>query len=149
MPGNDVHSLAGIAAGVAAIPACRRMLVSEPSPIEKGFAIVAAIMGSRAPDGLEPADSPEHRGFIHSLAAFSIIAAVSDGLMRELQQLEQQAGDTMNRYMEYGLAIPAEDRWLFILSRLAICVLVGLLFGYGSHLFLDGFTPKGLPLLGN
>jgi membrane-bound metal-dependent hydrolase YbcI (DUF457 family) len=149
MSDANVHMLAGVAAGFAAIPVCERILPDESSPFERLTTFFSAIMGSRAPDVFEPADSPDHRGFFHSLAACCLLGVASLAAVRELRQFEQQAGETINRYVESGLAIPAGDWWMLILSRLLICALVGFLFGYESHLVLDGMTPKSLPLLGN
>lgn len=149
MPGHDAHTLVGIAAGVAAIPACRQMLVSEPNPIEKLLAVFAAIMGSRTPDKLEPSDGPNHRGFFHSilfvvLLAIGVSIAVSE-LLKKLEEFESK----FRWYRANGWSIPAEDLSAYKGLRWIICSAVGFSCGYQSHLALDGTTPKGLPLLGN
>ena len=149
MPGHDAHTLAGIAAGVAAIPACRQMLVSEPNPIERVLMVSSAITGSHAPDILEPADSPEHRGFFHSilfevLLAIGVFIAVSE-LLKKLEEFESK----FRWYRANGWSIPAEDLSAYKGLRWIICSVVGFSCGYQSHLALDGTTPKGLPLLGS
>lgn len=148
MPGNEAHSLAGFAAGVAAIPACRKVLISEPSPIEIGITIIASMIGSCTPDWLEPADSPEHRGFCHSYIGGSLVAAVALKAVSELRKELAELEAACIWYRENGRLVPAEDLSSYQVLRWILCLVVGFSFGYGSHLVLDGMTPKSLPLLG-
>lgn len=148
MPGNEAHSLAGFAAGVAAIPACRKVLISEPSPIEKGIAIIASMIGSCTPDWLEPADSPEHRGFYHSYIGGSLVAVGTVKAAYELQKKLKKLEAAFLWYRENGRPIPTDDLSLYRILRWILCFVTGFSCGYGSHLVLDGMTPKSLPLLG-
>lgn len=77
---------------------------------------------AKLPDLIEPAINPHHRQFFHSIA---FLAMVGCGLKKVYDwQPEDQAG----RFLRY-----------FTLCAGA---------GYISHLVLDGFTPRSLPLLG-
>jgi membrane-bound metal-dependent hydrolase YbcI (DUF457 family) len=70
------------------------------------------------PDLLEPAFSPNHRGFFHSLTAAALVA--------------------------YGISGRHTQR-LGVLGKMVLWVL-GL--GYLSHLAADATTPKSLPIFG-
>lgn len=71
-----------------------------------------------APDLMEPALTPHHRQFFHSYAAAGLLAHA-------------------NREIWRNPAIP-NDRKI----ALGLCSA-----GYYSHLFADGLTPMGLPLI--
>ncbi|MDM7992079.1 MAG: metal-dependent hydrolase [Candidatus Fermentibacter sp.] len=148
MPGKDAHALVGFAAGVAAIPACRRVLTTEPSPIEKGIAIIASMIGSCTPDWLEPADSPEHRGFCHSYIGGILVAAGTVKAVSELQKELEKLEAAFIWYRENRRPIPTEDLSLYQVLRCILCFVAGFSCGYESHLTLDCLTPKSLPLLG-
>ncbi|MEO0082149.1 MAG: metal-dependent hydrolase [candidate division WOR-3 bacterium] len=72
-----------------------------------------------APDLLEPALHPNHRGLFHGLATGG--AAVYGAVK--------------------NTKATAPDTWLRLLGRSAAI-------GYLSHLVLDATTPKGLPIVG-
>lgn len=148
MPGNEAHSLAGFAAGVAAIPACRRGLTSDPSPFEIVIEVFSACLGARLPDLLEPADGPDHRGFFHSIVFGGLLAILSLNAVSHLRRELEEMGATIGWYRENGRPIPTEDLSLYRVLRWIICFVTGFSCGYGSHLVLDGMTPKSLPQLG-
>lgn len=83
--------------------------------------VSSALVGAGAgvlPDLIEPATSPNHRGFFHSIAISGA----------PLNYLRTTSVDTVQ---------VDPQRWI----KRAITI------GYLSHLGLDGTTPKGLPLL--
>lgn len=88
-------------------------------PLAGGF---AASVLTKLPDLLEPATSPSHRQFFHSIAFASFLAL---GLHR-LHQWEPEE--------------PADKLWK-MLGMVAI-------WGYLIHLALDATTAKSLPLIG-
>ncbi len=148
MPGSEAHALAGFAAGVVAIPACRRELTSDPSPFEIVIEVFSACLGARLPDLLEPADGPDHRGFFHSIVFGGLLAIVSLNavlhLRRELEELEA----SFSWYRVNGRPVLPEDLSSYRILRWILCCVTGFSCGYVSHLVLDGMTPKSLPLLG-
>jgi len=82
-----------------------------------GASLAGAVVAS-VPDLLEPAVHPNHRAFFHSLAALGLSAWA-------------------------GLSTPGDPRFSQD-DKLAV-LLVSL--AYVSHLILDGFTPRSLPLV--
>ena len=70
------------------------------------------------PDLLEPATSPNHRALFHSLACGGVICFAAFG--KHTEDMEPGA--------KHSLRVAA--------------------LSYLSHLFLDGGTPKGLPIIG-
>jgi membrane-bound metal-dependent hydrolase YbcI (DUF457 family) len=78
----------------------------------------ACVLGSLAPDGLEPAINPCHRAVAHSVGAGALA-------VRTIAETWGQFKNPVNPN-------------LFV-AFLAL--------GYVSHLILDAQTPKGLPLL--
>jgi membrane-bound metal-dependent hydrolase YbcI (DUF457 family) len=95
--------------------------MSKQQPIEfwpaLGYGLTGGI-SSLVPDLLEPANSPNHRNFMHSMLFAALLAEYK-------QQLEQNQ------------ALPEKDKMLW----------QALITGYWSHLSLDAKTPRGLPLI--
>lgn len=83
--------------------------------------VLGGLVGSTLPDILEPAIDPDHRGITHSTVVGSgiFIKAIKSWTTNSSQSQKTEA---------------------VILTALAV--------GYLAYLFLDGKTPKGLPLLG-
>ena len=73
------------------------------------------------PDLLEPATSPNHRQFFHSLTFMGLVAAG----MYKLYQWE--AEDEIDKLMRFTLLVAGG--------------------AYVTHLLMDSSTPKGLPVL--
>lgn len=82
----------------------------------------SAAVGSKLPDVLEPAIHSHHRQFFHSLL-------VLGGAIYAVRWLWKWKPET------------TEQRCL----RAALC---GLLVGYCSHLGMDAFTPRSIPVIG-
>ena len=121
MPSNKVHTMAGVAVGVATFFA----LDDEPSQnnplMDIGLTTFAGAIGGKLPDIIEPATSPNHRAFFHSWP----ILAGTVLLMREL-------------YKWQPVKAPEKQCRKFLIAACA---------GYSSHLFLDSLTPKSLPII--
>ena len=113
------HAAVGFFAGVGAYIVYRQVTNTQ---LDLGEAIAAGLIsttGASAPDFIEPAIHPHHRGVAHSVLAGGSIAKAFHF--------------THNGSAQFS---PEEK---FILSFLAV--------GYLSHLLLDGLTPRGLPLV--
>lgn len=117
MPGRSVHKFAGTVAGVAASAASEEQVTLPNILIGGAVGHVAA----QLPDLLEPATSPHHRQFLHS---WTMTIAIGYGL--------KKAYDWQ----------PETNEERFYRSMLLI---VGA--AYFSHLVLDSFTKKSLPLI--
>lgn len=88
------------------------------TPAAAGLALATATL----PDLIEPATSPHHRQFFHSLAVAGLLA---EGMRRVHEWEVENDGD------------------LFLKDTLMV---IGA--SYLSHLAMDSTTPKGLPILG-
>lgn len=86
------------------------------------FAAVVAALASGLPDILEPATTPRHRQFCHSLAFAGVMTS------------------GMKKVYEWVPASPGE-----VFAR---DVLLSIGFGYLAHLCADATTAMGLPLVG-
>jgi len=82
-----------------------------------GFAM-GAIIGI-APDKIEPASNPNHRGFFHSYSLWCLLAFSVYRIIKDRNN---------------------EKIWKYL-------AIIGFV-GYSSHLMLDMETPKSLPILG-
>ena len=121
MPSFKVHLIAGATVGVAlnVMKQSAQKTVEPSRRFDWGEMLIWGGVGATiasVPDWLEPATSPRHRGFFHSLAFAGLIGLVVRSVWRS------------NR-------VRREHREFFGLSGLA----------YLSHLALDFITPFGLP----
>ena len=84
--------------------------------------ICSGVIGSRLPDLIEPATSPSHRKFFHSLTCLTAISI---------------ADEKVNNYFIRTNRLSSRQRRLFkSVSR-----------GYTSHLVGDSTTHNGLPII--
>lgn len=131
MPNAKKHAVAGavVGGGLNLVWQLLNQLESPDPPKNLSEALskidllqVAAFAGAGAicaslPDILEPADNPNHRAIFHSVCCGGAIAFGAFG--KHTEDLEPS------------------DRHALRVAALS----------YLSHLFLDGETPKGLPLI--
>jgi membrane-bound metal-dependent hydrolase YbcI (DUF457 family) len=111
--------LAGFATGVYLAERERQAGIQTAKPLVAG---TAAAFLTKLPDILEPATTPNHRQFFHSVA----FAALLGVALHELNKWQpESAGGEFLKSLAL-VAIPA----------------------YLIHLFLDSLTAKSLPLLG-
>jgi membrane-bound metal-dependent hydrolase YbcI (DUF457 family) len=122
MPNAKQHLIAGLAVGAvvnAAIQWLDRM--EYPSkPFDWGELLLCSLAAGAAgllPDILEPADSPDHRKFFHSLTVAGLVA-------------QAISGKHTDDYSEPGCRL---------LSALGM--------GYISHIALDCTTPAAIDLI--
>lgn len=92
-----------------------------------GSFAAGALTGSLLPDKIEPAFTPRHRGFFHSVVVLVVVVC---------------AFLAMQRKSKSDAAIEP-DRSQVALNGF----LLGLSAGYAGHLGLDVFDPSGLPLI--
>jgi membrane-bound metal-dependent hydrolase YbcI (DUF457 family) len=93
----------------------------QPRPFDVGQllgCVGAGVAAGVLPDLLEPANTPNHRAFFHSIL-FAVLAA----------------------YLILGYDY-TQMPWSWRLLIFAVTT------AYGSHLYLDSITPMGLPLHG-
>lgn len=128
MPNGKTHALVGASAGAAiSLWALRDRDEEIQNLLSQLF--LSGTLGSvagRLPDILEPATSPNHRAFFHSFAFGFMISYVGVKAWKSLKEKYLGSDDA--------------TRILIILGLVGIVAFV-------LHLVMDGFTPKGLPLI--
>lgn len=111
---------------------------------------LSGVAGALLPDIIEPATSPNHRSFFHSVS-FVVIAGppswsyawrIKDEQIRLAEDCEARANAMQDGFEKSLWKLQA------ILHRFLAGLLPGLVLGYASHLLADSVTPKGLPFLG-
>lgn len=122
MPGFSTHFIIGAATGAAVNTVCQwsRCNDQPAAKFDVGELIVCSLAaggGACLPDFFEPANSPLHRQFFHSVAAAAIVAYAMSG----------------KHTFRFGLV----GRMLLLM--------VGL--GYLSHLAADATTPRSIPFI--
>jgi membrane-bound metal-dependent hydrolase YbcI (DUF457 family) len=118
MAGAKTHALIASVAGVAAYAVYCRRNAQEVRFLDAVVSGLVAVVGGLVPDLIEPANNPNHRSLFHSLAA-------GTALIHGTNQVQ-----TNDR-------IPDATKLIMVL----------LVVGFFSHLLVDAFTPKGLPVL--
>lgn len=118
MANGTTHSAVGAFTGLAMAIHSKDL----DEPINPLLAIGTSTVFAKLPDLLEPAIHPHHRQFFHSLAFWGLL------------------GYGLKKAYDWT----PEDRGGRILRFAALCAGVG----YISHLVIDGFSPRSLPLLG-
>jgi len=124
----------------------KKKKLSWPELLGAGLSGVA---GAFLPDIIEPATSPNHRSFFHSLTFMGVAGPlvwsrawhIRDEQVRIAEEWELRA----NAIGEGPEKISCELR--AILHRFLAGALPGLILGYASHLAADAATPRGLPFL--
>lgn len=150
MPNRKTHVKAGIVVGASA--AAYR--ASEQSPLHALLETLGGAMGGWAggitPDFLEPASGGSyHRSFCHSWTA--LVTGVK-GSAASVSAWEKYCRGKANEAAQMRLNPQVDPTVSFILFlmemiwRITAGICAGFLAGYGSHLVLDSFTPRSLPI---
>lgn len=149
MANGRTHEWIGMAAGggVAAFRARR-----EPLPdqlVEAVGGVIGGYFGGKMPDILEPAIHSWHRDICHSWTVGGVIATGVAALERWEKDCRKRAADFRRRRLATGVQ-PLLGFFYWLAEwfwSLAAGFVAGFGSGYVSHLVLDAFTPRGLPLL--
>ena len=152
MPNGKVHAVVGATSGVGIALLRTRSddLIGLIAELIGGG--LGGYVGGRLPDLVEPANTPVHRSMAHSLAAagagtwaLSSLKGWEDNCRARATRARQAANRREGDQLDWFI-------WLFnVIQQLfwhaAAGFTAGAAGGYLSHLALDAFTPKGLPLL--
>lgn len=129
MPNSKTHMLSGtILGGLVMIGSDLRKRMFNPIKILLGIGISA--LASRLPDILEPATSPNHRRFFHSVAFLALVTIACCGVWKKLQRMGEERETESTALSELVVT-------LFLVGLL--CVVL--------HLILDSSTRKSLPII--
>ncbi len=141
MPGKNTHITAGVVSAVPAIVLCKKAAGRALSPITAAGILAASVAGSTLPDRLEPADCPNHRGFLHSVVAGTVAFLLVPECLNAIRSIAESETEAL-----FYNSREEECKREILLSFL--CFITASLFGFLSHQILDVFTPAGLPVLG-
>ena len=147
MPRRKTHAIAGGGSGLVAGIATMPDASDEARAIHLAGAVIGGVIGGVAPDLLEPALSPRHRGLLHSVAVGGAVGAAAlarwhADCLEEALACERRCGALLVESADYQ-----RERLHALLWRLAAGLIVGFFAGYASHLALDAGTAAGLPLI--
>lgn len=149
MPRRPTHLAAGLVAGAIAGLATSSRLPSEHQTIHIVFATIGGVLGGIAPDIIEPATSPGHRGAFHSL----LMAGGATAAWRAdwLADCHGRATTCDARALTFSEGSPERNNEFrtALFWRALGGLIVGFIAGYASHLALDACTARSLPLLMN
>lgn len=135
--------MVGLSAGILGAQAVPR----EHQAIHLIFAAVGGIIGSIAPDVIEPATSPNHRALFHSLfTAGSLGAAAVADFAADCHRTAAECDGRAHLCISESRDRNREEGKAFLL-RVIAGLIVGFISGYASHLLLDAATKRGLPIL--
>ncbi|MFH0903040.1 MAG: metal-dependent hydrolase [Pseudomonadota bacterium] len=149
MPNGRTHKVVGAVAGgsFALVRSAGQPAVHRT--VETAGGVLADVGLGMLPDVLEPAIHPGHRSVAHSAAP-----AVALGVLASRHLDSWQASLRARADRQGALAMQSQSTlaqlwhaFLELLLRLAAGAVAGALGGYGSHLALDAFTPRSLPLI--
>jgi membrane-bound metal-dependent hydrolase YbcI (DUF457 family) len=149
MANRKQHAVLGAAAGVSGYALYSWINQEEMSlPELIGFALSGTV-GAFLPDIVEPAITPNHRSFFHSVSfvgvtgppTWSVVWRVRDEQIRLAEECESRANATPDNCEKSSL------QWQAVWHRFLAGLLPGLVLGYASHLAADSLTPKGLPFV--
>jgi len=118
MPNGKTHLLVGAGLGFTAYVVCCRFSNRPFTLSEALLATGSCVLGSVAPDFLEPAIHSWHRGACHSIAAGGAIGRL--GWVPWAGGANPELGGLLASFFALG---------------------------YLSHLFMDASTPRSVPLL--
>ncbi len=135
MPNGNIHRTAGAILGSITY----LTIQNNPPKKEKAdlreliLAVSIGLSTARLPDILEPPIHPNHRAFFHSIVFGGMTVYIGAQVWRDLQlrRIERIAAGgrqwSINEFADIAIIIASSSVVL--------------------HLFLDGFTPKGLNII--
>ena len=149
MANRKQHAILGATAGVGGYAIYSLIKEETPSLPELIGAGLSGVAGAFLPDIIEPATSPNHRSFFHSVSfvgiagppAWSCAWTFKDEQIRIAKECEARALATPNGFEKFLWELRA------LLHKFLAGLLPGLVLGYASHLAADATTPMGLPFL--
>ena len=135
MPNGGTHIIAGAVCGALASTVIQKKLEPDKT-IEFDQLLLSTGTGGlcgRVPDVLEPASNPNHRDFFHSFTCAAILGFGGAELWSNIKERKTQR-------MQLGIQEISGAEILLMLGLVAVLAIL-------LHLFMDGFTQKGLPII--
>lgn len=150
MADGRVHRRVGAVAGAALAFAMSKGQPVWHRIIELVGGAIAGLFAGLLPDILEPAKKdPNHRRLIHGLLLNAGLITFFARRLRPCQSFLRSRADSEATLRKQAQTTGSKIwHWsLEISHRLLAGAAAGALAGYGSHLILDAFTPRSLPLI--
>lgn len=117
--------------------------------------MIGGLLGGKAPDSVHVDPSslgPNHRRFGHSWAMLGAQVYVADAVISAWEKFCRERADEAAWRLANCPGISGIERFLLVVQEIAWRVtagsLAGFIAGYVSHLALDAFTARSLPLFG-
>jgi membrane-bound metal-dependent hydrolase YbcI (DUF457 family) len=152
---GETHCVAGIASGGLVTFYRARDLPPPDRALETAGGMIGGLIGGKAPDSqyVDPSPlGPNHRRFGHSWAMLGAHIYVADAVISAWEKFCREKANEAAWRLANSPAISNFERLLLVLQqvawRVAAGLLAGFLAGYVSHLALDAFTVKSLPVFG-
>lgn len=150
MPGRIAHVVSSSFVGALAsfVRSAEQPDATRVYEIFGGF--VGGYLGGRAPDVVDCARNPNHRGLAHSVVAGAVavtfakqVAIASEAVFRRWAEAfaEQERVLPENSFKRALLGL------VIALCRVLAGLLTGFVAGYAMHLCMDGTTPRSLAFL--
>lgn len=151
MPNGKAHAIIGATTGaVGSLLFLHEGLNGWEMAVLGAGGATGGYLGAKLPDVFEPAVSPFHRKFAHSIVLNGSVATAEyvgaiklnhhfNNLVNQIKQNINEAQDQPTKYM-----------WSVLLFFILFCAgfVVGIAAGYLSHIVADSFTPASIPMLG-
>ena len=149
MSNGPTHSIVGTTTGLGF--AAYRARNERPSAFLAGTigGAIGGALGGLGPDIAEPAIHSWHRSTAHSYAAAATIVTTTAHVIEHWQNYCRARAQSHNEARVLATSDPARlfHGLMAFLWHLLSGFAAGLPAGYLSHLVLDSFTPRGIPLL--
>jgi hypothetical protein len=140
VPRRMVHKQVGALAGLLAAGAVSRNQQSNYNIVLLAGGLFGGRFGGTFPDVLEPACSPNHRAFFHSAIWNGGTAFFAD----------KQIKKSFQKMIADAYALPDGNdgsiNWKKTIRIFLVGATLGFAAGYASHIVLDFFSPRSLPL---
>lgn len=149
MANGKVHRAVGTVTGAGVSLYRSRFQKPQDRLVEGIGGAFAGYLGGQLPDILEPAISSWHRGRAHSALAGVTIGTAT---VKALETYQAWCRERAEYYRMRRLSLEGSSGWYLLyyaaelFYRLAAGALAGFTGGYVSHLALDAFTPRSIPV---
>jgi len=149
MPNGKVHKIIGTGAGVATSLCFTDGQPGLDRTIQAVGAGLGGYVGAKLPDIIEPATSPRHRQFAHSLVCNVSIAAAGYAAVETFHQNVQNLAEKIRQEINASQDPVSKFGWsvLLFFVLLGSGFVVGTLAGYLSHIAADSLTPASIPII--
>lgn len=149
MPNGKTHQAAAIPTGAL----CALIMSEGQSDFARFFETIGGALGGglggACPDGIDPPTNSHHRSLAHGVVPAGVGLRWAWSTLQETQFRIRCSANAHGRACAVAETAPLH-LWHFscqVFLHVLAGMIVGFVAGYASHLVLDAFTPRRLPLL--